>query len=133
MPVETRKRKAMAQAAIENAEPVPSPPSSATKRQKKLPVRSKDTPEEQDPAKATPKQNKVITFDDDGNADQELVIPAPKPHVSKPEEHEESDSDEAPEAVSTAKVAGEMKKSALAEKRAAQGYVASTAHIRLYT
>lgn len=118
MPVETRKRKALAQAATANAEPAPS--SSSTKRQKNLPMRSKD---EAAAAKPDKKGNK-ITFDDDGNADQELVIPTKKPvEVSKSADEGDSDSDEAPEAVSTVKVADEMKKSALAEKKAAQEYV----------
>lgn len=121
MPVETRKRKAQAQATAEKAEPAPS--SSSTKRQKNLPMRSKDDT----PVPAADKKSNKITFDDDGNADQELVIPTKKPvEASKVEEEDGSDSDEAPEAVSTVKVADEMKKSALAEKKAAQEYVFSS-------
>lgn len=125
MPVETRKRKALVQAALENGEPEPPTPTSATKRQKKLPVRSKDDgPEAETPSKS---KSNIITFDDDGNADKEIVVPTPKPTVaSEPVEQEDSDSDEAPEAVSTAKVADEMKKSAQAEKKAAQEYVPSS-------
>ncbi|EFY90190.1 hypothetical protein MAC_03705 [Metarhizium acridum CQMa 102] len=128
MPVETRKRKAMAQAAIESAEPTPSQPTSTTKRQRKLPVRSKDDDQEPkaDAPTAASKRSNVITFDDDGNADRELVIPAKPVEASKPaEQEEESDSDEAPEAVSTTKVAVEMKKSAQAEKKAAREQAAA--------
>ncbi|KID91010.1 hypothetical protein MGU_01964 [Metarhizium guizhouense ARSEF 977] len=128
MPVETRKRKAMAQAAIQSAEPTPSPPTSTTKRQRKLPVRSKDDVPEQKPEAPTAasKRSNVITFDDDGNADREPVASAKPVEASKPaQQEEESDGDEAPEAVSTAMVAVEMKKSAQAEKKAAREQAAA--------
>ncbi|TWU76695.1 hypothetical protein ED733_001563 [Metarhizium rileyi] len=121
MPVETRKRKAMAQAVLESAEPTPTRSTSTTKRQRKLVLRSKgDAPEAQAPEPASKKSN-VIVFDDDGNADRELMVPSQPMEASEPiQQDEQSDSDEAPEAVSTARVAVEMKKSAQAEKKAAR-------------
>lgn len=128
MPVATRKRKAALAAETGKEEQLVELPSSSprTKRQKNLPLRSKENEAEaasDTKAPAAPKGN-IITFDDEGNADRELIVPtASKP--AKPEEpqEEESDDDEAPEAVSTTKVAKDVKKSSHAAQKAAQEYV----------
>ena len=124
MPVQTRKRKAaLAQTAAEEKSETPTTSSAkpTSKRQKNLPVRSK---EGDDGSSAKPKSN-VITFDEDGNTDQVPVSSSkfakpPQPQETGEEEGESDSDDEAPEAVSTSKAALEVKKSAQATQRAAQ-------------
>ncbi|KHN99443.1 uncharacterized protein MAM_02296 [Metarhizium album ARSEF 1941] len=133
MPVETRKRRAMAQEALGTAEPASSARAGAApKRQRKLPLRSKDDAPELDPETEAPRaasqRSGVITFDDDGNADQDLVIPAEPVEAADPSQlgvGGDSDGDEAPEVVSTSKLAVEMKKSARAEKKASREQAAA--------
>ncbi|KAG5984780.1 hypothetical protein E4U55_003292 [Claviceps digitariae] len=141
MPVTTRKRTAaLAESshADTGAESSPSAstntnPSAPAKRQKKIPVRSK---ENKTTAVSGPEENSepvaanLVRFDDEGNADKELVVPAatstaPALAVTK-EEADGSDSDEAPEAVSTSKVAKEMMESAQVLKKQAQEQAAAT-------
>jgi U3 small nucleolar RNA-associated protein 16 len=86
---------------------------------RKLPVRAKDGDSESvNPAE--PQGTKVVFGDDD-----ETVAPAPmaasKPAAPvKEEESDEDSDDEAPEAVSTSKVASDIKKSKQAAQKAAQ-------------
>lgn len=70
----------------------------------------------------------VVTFDDQGNADKELAVPATDPAAPllRQDESGASDSDEAPEAVSTSKVAKEMMESAQAVKKMAQEQAAAS-------
>ncbi|KAG6006129.1 hypothetical protein E4U21_007365 [Claviceps maximensis] len=135
MPPTTRKRTAAlaesshADAGPESsaAAPAKTNTSAPAKRQKKMPVRSMENkaaagaaPEEN----ATPLAANVVRFDDEGNADKELIVPAgtstaPALAVTS-EDAEGSDSDEAPEAVSTSRVAKEMMESAQMVKKLAQ-------------
>ncbi|GAB0132652.1 hypothetical protein EsDP_00001081 [Epichloe bromicola] len=129
MPVQTRKRKAaLAESSQAGPEAGPSTGNNTpTKRRKNLPVRSKE-----DEAAAAKEEEKlkgnVITFDDQGNADMELAVPATDPAapLSRREESGGSDSDEAPEAVSTSKVAKEIMESAQAVKKMAQEQAAAS-------
>ncbi|KAG5916436.1 hypothetical protein E4U42_007665 [Claviceps africana] len=85
----------------------------SAKRQKKIPLRSKQDKAGAGQAPATSAAANLVRFDDEGNADQELLVPAPAPALAVTrEEVEGSDSDEAPEAVSTSKAAKEMMASA---------------------
>lgn len=125
MPVQTRKRKAaLAASSQAGPEAKPSKGNTPTKRRNNLPVRSKE-----DEAAAAKEEDKfkgnVVTFDDQGNADKELAVPATDPAAPslRQDESGASDSDEAPEAVSTSKVAKEMMESAQAVKKMAQEYV----------
>ncbi|KAG6000472.1 hypothetical protein E4U54_001413 [Claviceps lovelessii] len=138
MPPTTRKRTAAL------AEPSASVSASAdinssvsAKRQKKMPTRSKKDkaaalsgPEEEEPS--TPAADNVVRFDDEGNADKELVVPAgtsTAPALAVTSEEAEgsgSDSDEAPEAVSTSRVAKKMMESAQVVKKLAQEQAAAT-------
>ncbi|KAG5921446.1 hypothetical protein E4U53_003799 [Claviceps sorghi] len=127
MSLTTRKR-AAALAASSQAETGPESAPSASadintsasaKRQKKMPLRSKqdNTAAVQEPHEnATPAAANLVRFDDEGNAEKELLVPAgtstaPALAVTR-EEAEGSDSDEAPEAVSTSQAAKEMMASA---------------------
>lgn len=90
---------------------------------RKLPMRAKDgdSSDGVKPTSAEPKGTKVVFGDDD----DDLPVPAPmkisKPAAPAVEEEEEEDSDdEAPEAVSTSKVASDMKKSNQVAHKAAQ-------------
>lgn len=110
-PAKTRKRKSGQDV------PVDSSTSDDSKRQRNLPVRAKDGDSAQDvkPASAPAKGTMMVFGDED-----EIPAPAPSiPAVQAPEEEESSD-DEAPEAVSTAKVASDIKKSSQAAQKAAQ-------------
>lgn len=118
-PAKTRKRKSDQNLPVET--PVESSASDDSKIQHKLPVRAKDGESAQSakPASAPAKGTMMVFGDDD-----EIPAPAPsKPVVQAPneeEEEEESSDDEAPEAVSTAKVASDIKKSSQAAQKAAQ-------------
>lgn len=89
---------------------------------RKLPVRAKDGDSENVKPSAEPQGKKVVFGDDD----DETVAPAPvaasKPAapVKEEEESDEDSDDEAPEAVSTSKVASDIKKSKQAAQKAAQ-------------
>ncbi|KAG6024939.1 hypothetical protein E4U41_001653 [Claviceps citrina] len=150
MPVQTRKRTAAlaesshSQTVPETCSPSTSAPSSANtntsgpaaKRQKNLPVGSKE--DEAAAAASAPETIKkpvgnVVRFDDEGNADGELAVPAtttaaPAPVVTEDEAaaSDDDDSDEAPEAVSTSRVAKEMMESAQAVKKLAQEQAAAS-------
>ncbi|KAG6065766.1 hypothetical protein E4U32_006948 [Claviceps aff. humidiphila group G2b] len=146
MPVVTRKRTAALAAASSQAqaaeEPSPSARadkrsksnarSSPAKRQKKSPERSEEVEEvtavsTQDEHKA-PETAHVVRFDDEGNADKELEVPAttaPAAAVTGGDS-DESDSDEAPEAVSTSRVAKEIMKSAQELKKLAKEQAAAS-------
>lgn len=105
MVAETRKRRA---ALAQGAAPA--------RKQRKLPVRAKDL----DDKGAAPRR--IITFDDDSNADgpappAPAAAPAPAP---EDEADEESDDDAAPEAVSTTAAAAEVKRAAQAAQRVAR-------------
>ncbi|GAO13286.1 uncharacterized protein UV8b_03705 [Ustilaginoidea virens] len=130
MPVETRKRKAaMAKEAQAAKSAPPSSSTPAIKRQRSLPVRAKEGDDgipSKDDVGSKPPQNNVITFDDCGNPDRELAISAVEAtDVSEALEQEASDSDEAPEAVSTSKVAKKMIESAQAFQKAAREQAAA--------
>lgn len=121
----TRKRKAVQEQAAEPATQALSA-SAAAKRQK-LPVRSKDG---KAPAQKPAGQGTLITFNDEGKTDKELVGPAPTSEALAPskagqEGSEGSDDDAAPEAVSTAQAASEVKKSAQAVQKAAREQAAA--------
>ena len=91
-------------------------------------MRSKD---DEEPAQKAAGKGTLITFDDNGKADQDLKVSAAtrKPAPPTDEElqaSEDSDDDAAPEAVSTAKAASDIKKSAQAAQKAAREYAART-------
>lgn len=116
-PAKTRKRKSDQGLPVET--PVESSASDDSKIQHKLPVRAKDGESAQSAKPAsTPAKGTMMVFGDD----DEIPAPAPsKPVVQAPEEEEEESSDdEAPEAVSTAKVASDIKKSSQAAQKTAQ-------------
>lgn len=89
---------------------------------RKLPVRAKDGESENVKPSGESQGTKVVFGDDD----DETVAPAPvaasKPAapVKEEEESDEDSDDEAPEAVSTSKVASDIKKSKQAAQKAAQ-------------
>ncbi|RSL58667.1 hypothetical protein CEP53_006064 [Fusarium sp. AF-6] len=121
-PAKTRKRKSDQDLPVEA--PVESSASDDSKIQHKLPVRAKDG-DSAKPASALAKGTMMVFGDDD-----EVPAPAPsKPAVQAPEkeveEEDESSDDEAPEAVSTAKVASDIKKSSQAAQKAAQEQAAA--------
>jgi U3 small nucleolar RNA-associated protein 16 len=94
-----------------------------SEEKRKLPVRAKDG-DSSDGAKPTlteSKGTKVVFGDDDNDSSAPAPIVVSKPAVPVEEEDEEDDSDdEAPEAVSTSKVASDIKKSNQAAQKAAQ-------------
>ncbi|KAG6091733.1 hypothetical protein E4U30_006363 [Claviceps sp. LM220 group G6] len=146
MPAVTRKRTAALAAASSQAQAAeePSPSTrvdkrsksnarnSPAKRQKKSPERSEEVEEvtavsTQDENKA-PETANVVRFDDEGNADKELEVSAttaPAAAVTGGDS-DESDSDEAPEAVSTSRVAKEIMKSAQELKKLAKEQAAAS-------
>mgnify|MGYP000937115745 CR=1 FL=1 len=88
----------------------------------KLPVRGKD---DESPRVSKVAKSSLTVFDDDDNAGpvkvKKAVVAKPEVVVQEPEEEEEESSDdEAPEAVSTAKVASDVKKTAQAAQKATQ-------------
>ncbi|KAJ4140895.1 hypothetical protein NW768_000102 [Fusarium equiseti] len=116
----TRKRKA--EQKTTKAEETPVERTSEEKR--KLPVRAKDgepsSPEQ-------PKATKVVFGDDDDMSAPVAPVkkPAPAPKKEEIEDSDEDSDDEAPEAVSTSKVASEIKKSKQAAQKAAQEQAAA--------
>ncbi|KAG5921435.1 hypothetical protein E4U61_006736 [Claviceps capensis] len=144
MPTVTRKRTAALAAASSQAVEESSPSArtdkrsksnarnSPAKRQKISPERSEEVEEvaavsTQDESKA-PETANVVRFDDEGNADKELEVPArtaPTTAVTGGDS-DESDSDEAPEAVSTSRVAKEIMKSAQELKKVAKEQAAAS-------
>ncbi|KAG5935328.1 hypothetical protein E4U60_003245 [Claviceps pazoutovae] len=144
MPAVTRKRTAALAAASSQAAEESSPSArtdkrsksnarkSPAKRQKKSSERSEEVEEvaavsTQDENKA-PETANVVRFDDEGNADKELAVPAttaPAAAVTGGDS-DESDSDEAPEAVSTSRVAKEIIKSAQELKKVAKEQAAAS-------
>ncbi|KAF5020761.1 hypothetical protein F66182_7221 [Fusarium sp. NRRL 66182] len=122
-PAKTRKR--TADQGIPTEVPVTSSPS---EEKRKLPVRAKDgdSSDSTKPSTAQAKGTKVVF----GDGDDDVVVPAPavpsKAHVPAPEKDEDEDSDdEAPEVVSTSRVASDMKKSNQAAQKAAQEQAAT--------
>ena len=123
MPVETRKRKAALEqeddSAIAPSSPPPTPSEAVNKKQKKLPLRSREGGDDVAADKGT-----LITFDDDGKADKELPkTTAPQVQAAADITSDSDDDDEAPETVSTQKAATDVKQSALAAQKAAHEYV----------
>ncbi|KAM0559543.1 hypothetical protein ACHAPJ_004066 [Fusarium lateritium] len=122
-PAKTRKRKSDQDRPAE-----PPVESSASEEQRELPVRAKDG-ESSDSARPTSAQGKgtmVVFGDDDGQSTAPVVSAPSKAAVPVPEEEEDEDSDdEAPEAVSTSKVASDMKKSSQAAQKAAKEQAAA--------
>ena len=121
-PAKTRKRKSDQDLPVET--PVESSASDDSKIQHKLPVRAKDGDSAQSakPASAPAKGTMMVFGDDDeipAPAPSKSAVQAPKKEEEE-EEEEESSVDEAPEAVSTAKVASDIKKSSQAAQKAAQ-------------
>ncbi|CEI38811.1 hypothetical protein FVEN_g4658 [Fusarium venenatum] len=119
----TRKRKAE-----KKQKPEEAPAQTITSdKKRKLPVRAKDG-ESSDMSPEQPKATKVVFGDDDDMsvpvALSKPVVPAPKEEEEEEESDEDSD-DEAPEAVSTSKVAYEIKKSKQAAQKAAQEQAAA--------
>ncbi|POR34055.1 Uncharacterized protein TPAR_05726 [Tolypocladium paradoxum] len=120
MVAQTRKRKAAQEQAAEKA--IATPPTSAAPKRQKLPVRSKD---DESPAQTGAGKGTLITFDDNGKADKDLTASAPASKTAAPisaeeEASDDSDDDGAPEAVSTAKAASDLKKSAQTAQKAAR-------------
>ncbi|KAM4054681.1 u3 snoRNA associated domain-containing protein [Hirsutella rhossiliensis] len=119
MVVQTRKRKAALEQSAGKTQEAASV--EVSPKRQKLPMRSRaDEP----PAQKAAGKGTLITFDDDDNADQPVAAPAPAGETvvlgtAEQELSDESD-DDAPEAVSTAQVASDMKKSAQATQRAAR-------------
>ncbi|KAG6059248.1 hypothetical protein E4U17_006622 [Claviceps sp. LM77 group G4] len=144
MPAVTRKRTAALAAASSQAAEESSPSARAdkrskstvrdspAKRQKKSPERSEEV--EEVTAVSTQYENKasettnVVRFDDEGNADKELQVSAPTAPAAAVTDggSDESDSDEAPEAVSTSRVAKEIMKSAQELKKLAKEQAAAS-------
>lgn len=123
MVVQTRKRKVAQEQAAEKA--IETPSTSVTPKRQKLPVRSKD---DESPAQTAAGKGTLITFDDNGKADKTLRVAAATRKSAAPkgqevEASEDSDDDAAPEAVSTAKAASDIKKSTQAAQKAAREYV----------
>jgi hypothetical protein len=121
----TRKRKSQLDSEPEAALDVSA--SDDSKSQQKLPVRAKDgkSPKSTKSASAPAKGTIKVFTDDDDNDDAVILAPAlavPTEALTQAgdDEEEEDSDDDAPEAVSTSKVASEMKKSAQAIQKAAQ-------------
>lgn len=88
---------------------------------RKLPVRAKDGDSESVKPSAEPQGTKVVFGDDDDETVALAPAAASKPAAPvKEEESDEDSDDEAPEAVSTSKVASDIKKSKQAAQKAAQ-------------
>lgn len=116
----TRKRKADKKQKPEEA---PAQTTTSDKKQK-LPVRAKDG-ESSDMSPEQPRATKVVFGDDD---EMSVPVALSKPITPTPAKEEDSDEDsddEAPEAVSTSKVASEIKKSNQAAQKAAQEQAAA--------
>jgi hypothetical protein len=113
----TRKRKADQKKTPEEA-PIQTKTSD---EKRKLPVRAKDG-ESTDMSSEQPKGTKVVFGDDDDMNVPVAPLASSKPAAPAPKEEEsdEDSDDEAPEAVSTSKVASEIKKSNQAAQKAAQ-------------
>ncbi|RDA92778.1 hypothetical protein CP533_0799 [Ophiocordyceps camponoti-saundersi (nom. inval.)] len=85
-------------------------PDAAGLKRQKLPVRAK-----------VAEKGTLVTFDDDGNADQTTAnLSAPKSVEEKVMQVSEDDEDAAPEALSTVRVATELKQSEQAAQRSAR-------------
>ena len=114
MVVKTRRRKEQEaqDAAAEVSELNQSP-------NQKLPVRAKD---DESPQVSKVAKSSLTVFDDDDNAAPIQIKDtiSAKPKVVEEEPEEGSSDDEAPEAVSTAKVASDVKKTAQAAQKATQ-------------
>ncbi|KAH7170457.1 hypothetical protein EDB81DRAFT_775542 [Dactylonectria macrodidyma] len=114
-PPRTRKRKSgqdlPADKSVDSAAPEES------RRQKMLPVRAKDG--DAPVAASTPAQGSMKVFTDEDNA-APVSVSVSQPASPTPEGNEEKDDsdDEAPEAVSTTKVASDIKKSARVAQKA---------------
>ncbi|CAM1505495.1 Fc.00g111320.m01.CDS01 [Cosmosporella sp. VM-42] len=101
---------------------------SESKRQRNLPMRGKDEETAKDIAHiSTPAQGnlKVFTDDDDTAVPEPALAPVSKPAAPADEEEDEDSDDEAPEAVSTSRVASDVKKSAQAAQKVAQEQAAA--------
>ncbi|EGX94122.1 hypothetical protein CCM_02393 [Cordyceps militaris CM01] len=123
-PVTRRKQAEMEANSSAAEEPSPAPKGSATERGQKLALRARDDENESSPAEAA-KKNTVITFDDE-EMSKPVVIEKTITKPIEPVEEEEGESeDEAPETVSTAKVASEMKSAAKATQKATQEQAAA--------
>ena len=112
----TRKRKAEQKTTKAEETPVET---RSSEEKRKLPVRAKDG-EPSSPVQ--PKATKVVFGDDDDMSAPVAPVkePAPAPKKEEIEDSDEDSDDDAPEAVSTSKVASEMKKSKQAAQKAAQ-------------
>ena len=112
----TRKRKAEQKTTKAEETPVET---GSSEEKRKLPVRAKDG-EPSSPVQ--PKATKVVFGDDNDMSAPVAPVkkPAPAPKKEEIEDSDEDSDDEAPEAVSTSKVASEMKKSKQAAQKVAQ-------------
>ena len=124
-PVTRQKR----QSELAGESAVNTPDTTPSKNTEKLPLREKDGKDsderaEEEASSGTPikaSKNKKTVFNDDDDVPAPVVSKEPAQVPEEPEEDEEDeDSDEAPEAVSTSKVASELKKSAQASQKVAQ-------------
>ncbi|ATY60349.1 hypothetical protein A9K55_006525 [Cordyceps militaris] len=122
-PVTRRKQAEMEANSSAAEEPSPAPKGSATKRGQKLALRARDDENKSSPAEAA-KKNTVITFDDE-EMSKPVVIEKTVTKPIEPVEEEGESEDEAPETVSTAKVASEMKSAAKATQKATQEQAAA--------
>ncbi|KAL7946265.1 hypothetical protein V8C42DRAFT_320083 [Trichoderma barbatum] len=114
MVVQTRRRKALQEAVVDEDADITQQPIAHSSPAKKLSVKEKKG-EAEVPAKGT-----LMVFGDDDEAPVEPVSKiAAEPTATEEAEEEEDSDDEAPEAVSTTKAAEDIKKSAQAAQKAA--------------
>lgn len=122
----TRKRKSLLSSTGDSDAQTPddSKPSSA----QDLPVRAKGDKAAPAPAPSASALAKgsLKVFGDDDDITEPVIVKAPAPVEEVADKGDENSDDEAPEAVSTSKVASEVKKNAQATQKAAQAYAHSS-------